>query len=88
METKIQIHTETEQKDFFPALFANKDNSIIIFADAKTSDKTFSGLIIHSTNAGKNGTLGMYSTGWTYAQFTRLPKGSVIKLTITQKEGI
>jgi hypothetical protein len=85
METTIQIETPKKERDFFPSVFANKDNTIIILADSRTSDKTFSGTIVHSNNSGKNALLGTYSTGWTYAQFSRLPKGSKLTLTITQE---
>jgi hypothetical protein len=86
METTIQIETPRKERDFFPSAFTNKDNTIIILADSRTSDKTFSGMIIHSSNQGKNSALGTYSTGWTYAQFSRLTKGSKITLTINQEE--
>jgi hypothetical protein len=86
METTIQIETPRKERDFFPSTFTNKDNTIIILADSRTSDKTFSGMIIHSSNQGKNATLGTYSTGWTYAQFSRLPKGSKITLNIMQED--
>tara|TARA_R110002153_G_scaffold30092_2_gene92187 strand:+ start:1128 stop:1388 length:261 start_codon:yes stop_codon:yes gene_type:complete len=84
METILKIETPVKERDYFPSTFTNKDNSIIILADERTSDKTFSGQIIHSTNNHKKSTLGVYSTGWTYTQFTRLPKGSKITLTINQ----
>jgi len=84
METKIEIKSPNKERDYFPSLFSNKDKSIIILADSRTSEKTFSGMIIHSTNQGKNSLLGNYSCGWTYAQFTRLSKGSEINLTINQ----
>lgn len=85
METKITINEAKKDKDYFPSLFANKDNTIIIFADARTSDKTFSGIVIHTTQQTKMGTLGVYSTGWTYQQFQRLPKGSSVTLEILQE---
>lgn len=86
METKAIIEECKEQKDFFPALFANKDNSIIILAEERTSDKTFSGMIIHSENNGKTFHLGAYNTGWTYQQFRRLPKYSKVNIEITQND--
>lgn len=86
METSIQIETPKKERDYFPSTFTNKDNTIIILADSRTSDKTFSGMIIHSSNQGKNAVLGTYSTGWTYAQFSRLPKGSKVTLNITQED--
>lgn len=86
METNIKIETPNKERDFFPSLFSNKDNTIIILADSRTSDKTFSGMVIHSSNSSKNATLGYYSTGWTYVQFSRLAKGSKILLTINQED--
>lgn len=87
METTIEIKETGQVKDFFPCLFANKDRSIIILADERTSDKTFSGMIIHVTGEkGKAAALGKYESGWTYAQFSRLPKYSSITLTIKQND--
>lgn len=86
METTIQIETPKKDKDYFPSLFANKDQTIIVFADSRTSEKTFSGIVVHSSNQGKNAALGTHSTGWTYLQFTRLPKGSKLTLTILQED--
>ena len=87
METKIEIQETSKTKDYFPAIFANKDRSIIILADERTSDRTFSGMIIHITgDKGKTKTLGTYSSGWTYEQFTRLSKNASINLTITQND--
>lgn len=87
METKIEIQETEKVKDYFPALFANKDRSIIILADERTSDRTFSGMIIHiSGDKGKATTLGTYSSGWTYVQFSRLPKNASITLTIKQND--
>ena len=87
METKIEIKETEQVKDYFPALFANKDRSIIILADERTSDRTFSGMIIHvSGDKGKATTLGTYSSGWTYAQFSRLQKNASITLTIKQND--
>lgn len=87
METIIKIKKTTEVKDFFPALFANKDNTIVILADERTSDKTFSGMIVHiEGDKGKTVALGTYSTSWTYIQFSRLPKYSEINLTIVQND--
>lgn len=86
METTIQIETPKKEKDYFPSTFTNKDNTIIILADSRTSERTFSGMIIHSSNQGKNASLGTYSTGWTYAQFNRLTKGSKVVLNISQED--
>ena len=86
METTIQIESPKKERDFFPSLFTNKDNSIIILAESRTSDKTFSGMIVHSSNQTKSAILGTYSTGWTYAQFSRMVKGTKITLNITQED--
>ncbi len=87
METTIEIKETGQVKDYFPCLFANKDRSIIILADERTSDRTFSGMIIHVTgDKGKKSTLGRYESGWTYDQFLRLPKNSSITLTIKQND--
>ena len=87
METIIKIKKTSDIKDFFPALFANKDNTIIILADDRTSEKTFSGMIVHiEGEKGKSAVLGTYSTSWTYIQFSRLPKYSEINLTIVQND--
>lgn len=87
METNIKIKKTNEVKDFFPAIFSNKDNTIIILADARTSDKTFSGMIIHiEGDKGKSINIGVYSTSWTYVQFSRLPKHSEINLNIVQND--
>ncbi len=86
METKVTIESPKKDRDYFPSTFTNKDETIVVLADGRTSDRTFSGMIIHSTNQTKNGALGTYSSGWTYAQFSRLPKGSKISLTIVQED--
>jgi len=86
MKTSIKINDEKKDKDYFPSLFTNKDNSVIILADSRISDKTFSGMVIHSNNNTKATLLGTYSSGWTYAQFKRLSKGSVIDINITQED--
>lgn len=85
METNVTIKTPKKERDYFPSVFTNKDNTIIILADERTSDKTFSGMIVHSSGNNKKTVLGNYSTGWTYSQFKRLPKGSNLTLTITQE---
>lgn len=87
METEIKINEAEKIKDYFPALFSNKDRSIIILADQRTSDKTFSGMIIHiSGDKGKATVLSTYSSSWTYQQFQRLEKHSSITLTINQND--
>lgn len=86
MKTEIVIKEEKKERDYFPSLFRNKDNSVIILADGRVSAKTFSGMVIHCTNDAKKMTLGTYSTGWTYEQFTRLPKGSEITMNLIQED--
>jgi hypothetical protein len=86
METAILIESPIRERDYFPSIFTNKDNTIVILADSRTSDKTFSGMIVHSANQSKNAVLGTYSTGWTYSQFNRIPKGSKISLSINQED--
>lgn len=86
MDVKIEIKEHKGEKDYFPSLFTNKDNTIVILADSRTSDKTFSGMIISSTNKAKGYGIGTYETSWTYVQFHRLPKYSTIHLDITQDE--
>lgn len=86
METKITINESKNVNDYFPSLFSNKDKSIIILADSRTTDKTFSGMIIHSSNETKNGRIGLYSTGWTYLQFARLPKGTLLNIEVKQSQ--
>lgn len=86
METKLIIDEVKKERDYFPSLFANKDYSIVILADGRTSDKTFSGMVIHTVNETKKGTLGVYSTGWTYQQFSRLTKGTKISLNMVQED--
>lgn len=86
METTIKINEAKKDRDYFPSIFCNKDQSIVILADGRISDKTFSGMIIHSSNKTATATLGIYSTGWTYAQFTRIAKGSKVELSITQED--
>lgn len=85
METTIEIKEKKIVDDYFPCLFANAAKNIIILADARTSPKTFSGMVIHAdgSTAKKNAT-GTYSTGWTYEQFKRLPKGSEVTIIIEQ----
>lgn len=86
METKLIIDEVKKDRDYFPSLFTNKDTSIVILADGRTSDKTFSGMVIHTVSETKKGTLGVYSTGWTYVQFTRLTKGTKVTLNIIQED--
>jgi hypothetical protein len=40
METTLKIDTPTIERDYFPSIFVNKDNTIVILADGKTSEKT------------------------------------------------
>jgi hypothetical protein len=87
METIIEINECKEEKDYFPALFTNKDNTIVILADARTSQKTFSGMIIHTDNKARlTNALGKYDTGWTYLLFHRLPKHSTVNIAIEQND--
>lgn len=85
METNLKINEPNKERDYFPSLFANKNNTILILAEERTSEKTFAGMIIHSSGDNKKASLGTYSTGWTYTQFKRLSKGSKITLEITQE---
>lgn len=88
METTIEIKKRKVVDDYFPCLFANGSESVVILADGRTSEKTFSGMVIHSDkSAAKKSALGTYSTGWTYEQFKRLPKGSEVTILITQDNG-
>ncbi len=85
METKATINEPAAEKDYFPSLFANKDRSVVILADNRTSEKTFSGMIIHAAKeAAKRYATGTFSAGWTYDQFKRLPRGTKIEITLVQ----
>lgn len=84
METKITINEPTTERDYFPCLFSNKTQSVIIMADERVNDRCFSGMVIHSDDSSKKTLTGIYSAGWTYEQFTRLKKGSEIGLKIIQ----
>ena len=85
METQVEIKEKKLLDDYFPSLFTNASKSVVILADARTSQKTFSGMVIHADGtAAKKNALGTYSTGWTYEQFKRLPKGSEMTLIIVQ----
>lgn len=85
MKTEININEPTVEKDFFPALFTNKEKTILILADNRTSEKTFSGMIIHaSSSVAKRYSIGTYSSGWTYEQFRRLPRGTQIRIDLEQ----
>lgn len=85
MKTELSISEPKKVNDYFPCLFANSDKTILILADGRTGERTFSGMIIHSEMEKKN-VVGTYSTNWTYAQFSRLPKGSNVVIGITQEE--
>lgn len=88
METKVEINEKKYVDDYFPAVFANANRSIIILADSRTTDRTFSGMVVHAAKeTAKKTVLGTYSTGWTYEQFKRLPKGTELTLIITQENG-
>lgn len=86
MKTVVEIDSPEVERDYFPCIFTNKNTSIIILAEEKTSDRTFSGMIIHSDSNNKKASLGTYSTSWTYAQFKRIPLGSKLSLDITQEK--
>ena len=88
MEILIEIKEKKVKDDYFPCLFANNDRSIVILADERTSEKTFSGMVIYTGKEfKKKASIGQYSTGWTYEQFKRLPKGTEITLYLTQDNG-
>lgn len=88
MQTIIEIKERKVVDDYFPCLFANSGKTVVILADSRTSEKTFSGMVIYADKqAAKKNVLGTYSSGWTYEQFKRLPKGSEITLCITQDNG-
>lgn len=86
MKTELSISEAVKKADYFPSLFANKNRSVIVLADSRTGERTFSGMIIHSDGANKKCCIGMYSTGWTYEQFSRLPKGTNVIIGITQDD--
>ena len=86
METAIEIKKRKVVDDYFPCLFANDSESVVILADGRTSAKTFSGMVIYADKtAAKKSVIGTYSTGWTYEKFKRLPKGSEVTIIITQE---
>ncbi len=84
METTISINKPSDKRNYFPAMFSNKDGSIIILGDENVTSSTFSGMIIHSSGNNKKLLIGTYSNGWTHTQFSRLPIDTVINLTIKQ----
>ena len=83
MKTELELNEKLNENDYYPSLFTNEYKSIIILANERVGDKTFSGMIIHSNNSGK---IGLYATGWTYQQFKRIPKGSEVKIKIIQED--
>ena len=85
MKSEMTINEPKKVADYFPCLFANPSKSIIILADGRTGDKTFSGMVVHSENEKKN-VVGTYGTCWTYEQFKRLPKGTNVIIGLTQDE--
>lgn len=85
MKTQIQITEPKKERDYFPCLFANSNQTIVILADGRTSDRTFSGMVISSDQDKKN-VVGTYGTNWTYQQFSRLPKGTNVIIGITQED--
>jgi len=86
METKATITSPKNERDYFPALFSNKDNSIIILAEEKISDTLFSGMIIHSEGNNKKMLIGTSSSGWTRTQFKRLEENTIINLELKQQK--
>ena len=86
MKTELILKEKEDVKDYYPALFSNKDNSIIILATERSTEKTFSGTVIHSANKSTSGVFGKYSEAWTYVQFSRLKEGSEIVLSIIQEK--
>jgi hypothetical protein len=86
MEAEIKIIQSNLEKDYFPSLFSNKDNTIIILASEKMSDRTFSGMIIYSINKTSKNMLGIYSDGWTYKQFQRMSRETIVQLSLKQSD--
>lgn len=86
MKTDIKITEPDKVDDYFPCLFANKDNSVIILADERVNDRCFSGMVIYSKGNTTKTIVGKYNSGWTYTQFKRLKKRSEVELTIIQGE--
>jgi len=84
MKTKITINQPNLETDYFPCLFSNKDNTVVILADNRINDRCFSGMVIYSKGTTSKTLVGKYSTSWTYAQFKRLPKRTDIVLNVTQ----
>lgn len=86
MKSEIIINEPEKERDYYPSLFSNKDNTIVILATERTSEKTFSGVVVFSENETKKGTFGLFSTGWTFEQFKRLPKRTEINLKLFQED--
>lgn len=85
MKTELHITEPKKKDDYFPSLFANASKTVVILADGRTGERTFSGMVISSDQEKKN-VVGTYSTNWTYEQFKRLPKGTNVIIGITQPE--
>ena len=85
MRTEITITEPRLNPDYFPCIMSNKSRSIFILADARTSERTFSGMVIHAEKGGKNA-VGKYSINWEYSAYERLPKGTNIIAGFTQGE--
>ncbi len=86
METTAEVVKGNPDKDYFPSIFMNKDGTIIVLATTNTGDKTFAGTIIHSEGKTAKTVIGTYSEGWTYTQFKRLPRGSIIQIQLIQTD--
>lgn len=87
MEATIEIKEERIERDYFPCLFADKSRNVVILADARTSERTFSGMVIYADKNAEKKAIGKYSTGWTYASYERLPKGSMVQINLLQENG-
>lgn len=85
MKSSATISEVVAEKDYYPSLFVNNNKKIVILADGRTGDKTFSGMVIHSDDSAKRYAVGTYSSAWTFEQFKRLQRGSEVTITIKQE---
>lgn len=85
MKAQITINEPVKEKDYFPCLFTNESKKVIILADGRTSERTFSGMVIYTEDGAKNA-IGTYSSNWSYNAYKRLPKGTNVVIGITQEE--